>query len=92
MTRGREPERSCVACRTRRPKEALLRVARSRDGIVRADPSARAPGRGAYVCRDPRCVGDAVGRGALARALRVSLGPEDLATLREAMEKEIEAS
>jgi predicted RNA-binding protein YlxR (DUF448 family) len=84
----REPERSCVGCRTRRPKGELLRVARG-DGRVDVDPSGQGPGRGAYVCPDPACVALAVRKGTLARVLRVALGPDDLATLRREMEKEI---
>ena len=49
------PERSCVACRRRRPQAELLRLARTPEGIV-PDPRRRLPGRGAYVCPDrPEC-------------------------------------
>lgn len=56
------------------------------------DPRGSAPGRGAYVCRDdPSCLSRATGKGALARALRASLGPDDLATLEADVKEEIEA-
>jgi hypothetical protein len=84
----REPERSCVGCRTRDSKGALLRVVRRPDGGVGVDPSGRAPGRGAYVHRDRECIGMATRRGALARALR--LRDADLATLVKDVQKEIE--
>jgi predicted RNA-binding protein YlxR (DUF448 family) len=86
----RVPERTCVGCRTGRPKGDLLRVVRGQEGRLAVDPDGTAPGRGAYVCRDPECVRLALHRGALARALRITLGPEDLATLRGEMEREIE--
>jgi hypothetical protein len=41
------------------------------------------------VDRDTGCIRAAVGKGALARVLRTSLGPGDLATLREEMERAI---
>ncbi|MGZ4115587.1 MAG: YlxR family protein [Actinomycetota bacterium] len=44
------------------------------DGAFAADPTGRAPGRGAYVHPDTGCVDAAVRRGALARALRT--GPQ----------------
>jgi uncharacterized protein len=74
-----------VACRTRRPKHELVRVVRSAGGVA-VDPTGKAEGRGAYVCRDRRCARDAV-RG-LERALRVRLDPDDLATLRMDIERE----
>lgn len=83
------PERTCVGCRVKRPKHALLRVARSPEGEARVDPGANASGRGAYVCRDQACVALATEKGSLARALRVRLGAEDLATVRREMEREV---
>jgi hypothetical protein len=67
----RQPQRSCVACRTTAEKRALTRLARDPDGIVRPDPQGRAAGRGAYLCDDPACWRRAAKQPALfARALR----------------------
>ncbi len=88
MTEDRRgPVRSCAGCRARRPKSELVRVVRGINGAVAVDPSGTAPGRGAYVCPDPRCAALATGRGGLARALRAALGPADLATLRMRIEE-----
>ncbi|HZN43301.1 MAG TPA: YlxR family protein [Actinomycetota bacterium] len=87
---AREPERSCVGCRRRAPKAELLRVARTPEG-VRVDRFATAPGRGAFVHRDPECVRSALGKGALARALRTGLGERELATLRNEIEEVLKA-
>ena len=75
-----------MVCRTKRPKGELLRVARAPDGSVMLDPAGRAPGRGAYVCREPAHLGEAPAR--IAAALRLS-GGDELARLREEMEEEI---
>ncbi len=83
------PERTCLGCRAKGPKAVLLRIVRGPDG-VRPDPSGTAPGRGAYVHRDRDCVRVATSKGAFGRALRVSLSPEDLATLRREIEREME--
>ncbi|MGH2691024.1 MAG: RNase P modulator RnpM, partial [Actinomycetota bacterium] len=77
-----DPERICLACRRRRPKPELLRIVRSPEGEVGVDPTGRADGRGAYVCRDdPACRKAATRKGALTRALRLTLVPDDLARL-----------
>ena len=48
------PERTCVACRQRRPQAELLRLGLAPEGW-RADPRRRLPGRGVYVCRQAAC-------------------------------------
>ena len=66
----REPQRTCVGCRQVRPKTQLIRLARRADGMVVVDRASTAPGRGAYVCPSAQCVGEALKRGRLAKALR----------------------
>ena len=75
------PERTCVACGTRKPKADLLRVVRSPEGRVSLDPTGKAPGRGAYVC-GPGCWDSAIGRGRLARSLASTLSSDDMEALR----------
>ena len=77
----RVPSRSCVACRTVRPKRELLRVVRAPDGAIAVDESGRAAGRGAYVCRDAACLARAIDKGALGRALSTRLPAEVQASL-----------
>jgi predicted RNA-binding protein YlxR (DUF448 family) len=77
----RIPARSCVACRTVRPKRDLLRVVRSPSGEIAIDPTGRAAGRGAYVCRAAECIDNAIKKGALNRAL----GTPHPTDLREAL-------
>ncbi|MBW3658296.1 MAG: YlxR family protein [Actinobacteria bacterium] len=66
--RTTRPRRTCVGCRTTRDKDELLRLAATPDG-VRADPAARLPGRGAYVCPTTACIETAAHRNAVRRAL-----------------------
>jgi len=82
------PERTCVGCRGKAGRRELLRLVRSADGAVRADPTGSAPGRGAYVHRDAGCVDLALTKGSLGRALRTGLGPEEAARLRRDIEGE----
>ena len=71
--RGHEPVRTCVGCREEGGKRALTRLVRGPDGVVRADPAGRAPGRGAYLHADQACVDRARRRRALERALRAQV-------------------
>ena len=76
------PERTCVACRQRRPQPALVRLVRAGDRI-RVELFDRR-GRGAYVCPTLACLAQAVERGGLARAFRCSVGRPTVAPLAEA--------
>lgn len=72
-----DPERTCVGCRAKGPQRELLRVVRSPAGEVTVDVGGRSPGRGAYLHRDPGCVGLARRRRVLDRALRCPI-PESV--------------
>nr|WP_277986435.1 YlxR family protein [Promicromonospora panici] len=81
--------RTCVGCRGRDQRSALLRlvlgsstdddVAEPRRVVV--DVRASLPGRGAWVHPEPRCLELAERRRAVPRALRVD-GPLDLSEVR----------
>ena len=81
------PERTCVACRTaqpaqaKQPKRSLVRIVRSPEGAVSVDPTGKKAGRGAYLCADPTCWQAALAKGALERALHITITPNDRATL-----------
>ena len=72
----RAPIRSCVACRTARPKRELVRIVRAPDGRVTIDETGREAGRGAYLCRDAACWTKGLERGAIGRALATPIPPE----------------
>jgi len=63
--------RMCVACRNGRDRGELIRVVREAGGnAVRIDNTGKADGRGAYVCRDPECIAEAVKKRAFNRVFR----------------------
>jgi predicted RNA-binding protein YlxR (DUF448 family) len=72
----REPVRTCVACRQEAGKRTLVRVVRDAGGGAALDPTGRAPGRGAYLHRDPSCLETARKKKALERALKTTVGAE----------------
>ena len=41
------PMRTCIACRTEKPKAEMLRIVRYAAGEIRLDVSGKLPGRGA---------------------------------------------
>lgn len=51
------PMRQCLGCNEHKPKMELLRIVRSPEGEqVSLDMTGRKSGRGAYICRDVKCL------------------------------------
>ncbi len=90
MPKVRAPERTCVGCRGKGTKRGLVRIVRAPDGSVRVDPTGSAPGRGAYVHPEADCARAALAKGALSRALKVVVRPDEVARLRAEIEREAE--
>jgi len=77
------PQRTCIACRSKRPKRELVRIVRAPDGDVAVDKTGKQSGRGAYLCPTRECWHRALSEGLLSRALRVSLTEETRTCLDE---------
>ena len=71
------PIRQCLGCREQKPKNQLIRVVRSPEGTISVDLRGKAPGRGAYLCRNAACLKKALKSRAVERALNVSV-PEEI--------------
>lgn len=76
------PIRTCIACRQARGKRELVRVVRTATAGVIIDPTGKAAGRGAYLCRARACWERALsGARLLNAALRTTLSVEEMAVL-----------
>ncbi|MBQ1410693.1 MAG: YlxR family protein [Oscillospiraceae bacterium] len=80
------PLRQCLGCREMKSKAELVRVVRSPEGAVSLDLRGKAPGRGAYVCRNADCLKKALRSKAVGRSLGVEIPPEIYDSLAAQME------
>ncbi|MGC9399988.1 MAG: RNase P modulator RnpM [Anaerolineae bacterium] len=80
-SKGHIPERTCVACRAKRPKRELIRLVRTPEKTVLVDESGKRNGRGAYLCPRRACWERALKQGSLERALKTTLTEENIAAL-----------
>lgn len=77
------PMRMCIACRTMRPQHELIRIVRDNtSGEVRIDREKKLFGRGAYICRDEKCIRLAVKKRGLERHFKCAV-PMEIYTLAE---------
>lgn len=70
------PMRQCVGCREMKPKKELVRVVKSPEGEISMDLRGKAPGRGAYVCRNVECLRRAIKSKALERGFETAIPQE----------------
>ena len=50
------PMRRCLGCNEHKPKAELLRVVRDPEGGISLDFRGKKSGRGAYICKDVKCL------------------------------------
>lgn len=75
------PERTCIACREKRPKWELVRVVGTPQGGLEIDPRGRKAGRGAYLCKRQECWEIGLKGKRLQHALRSEIVSEQRAEL-----------
>ena len=80
------PMRRCVGCNEHKPKAELLRVVRDPEGGISLDFKGKKSGRGAYICRDVKCLRKARKSHRIDRDLECNI-PEEVY---DAMEQELE--
>ena len=77
--------RRCVGCNEHKPKAELLRVVRDPEGGISLDFKGKKSGRGAYICRDVKCLKKARKARRIETSLECSIPDE----VYERMEKEL---
>lgn len=78
------PQRTCIGCRTARPKQDLIRVVETEGGSVGIDSSGQTRGRGAYFCAAPSCWEKGLSKNRLEKALRTKIAKENKEELAKA--------
>jgi len=70
------PIRMCTGCREGRHKIELVRVVKSPEGEISIDLTGKKSGRGAYICRDEKCLARARKSRSLERAFQCEISAE----------------
>lgn len=87
MSQKKTPQRMCVACRSMKDKNELIRIVKNKNGEINLDATGKAQGRGAYICRDLNCLLKAEKSGALNRAFSVNVDRSVYDKLKEELSK-----
>lgn len=79
------PQRMCVGCQQMKSKRELIRVVKNQEGEISLDLTGKAPGRGAYICRDIKCLDNAVKSKRFERTFEKAVPSEVYEKLREGL-------
>ncbi len=71
------PMRKCTGCNEMKPKKELVRIVRSPEGEISMDLTGKKSGRGAYICKDIKCLNAARKAKRLERAFECTV-PEEV--------------
>ncbi|EIJ79622.1 RNase P modulator RnpM [Bacillus methanolicus] len=82
------PMRKCVATGEMKPKKELVRIVRSKEGVVSIDPTGKKSGRGAYLSKDKEAILLAKKKNILANHLQTTIDETIYDELLELIEKE----
>lgn len=82
MNNKKVPMRTCVGCKTSKPKSQLIRMVNDH-GKVLVDRLGKADGRGIYLCRDHECFEKAKKTKAINRSLKLDLNSDDMDQLQK---------
>ena len=81
------PQRKCIACQERDSKKGLMRIVKNKESQIFLDPTGKANGRGAYICKDAECLKKAIKSKALNRAFKIEVPNEVYEHLLEELQK-----
>ena len=86
MKNRKIPMRSCVVTREKLPKQELLRIVKTTDGMVLGDVSGKINGRGAYIKKDVTVLEKAIKTKVLERVLETEISDNIYNEIKEIIE------
>ncbi len=72
----KKPERTCMGCNEQKEKNNLLRIVKSKEGIIDVDVTGKKNGRGAYICKSEECLNKVIKTKRLERIFEKEISPE----------------
>lgn len=88
MKKRKIPFRKCVGCKEQKAKNEMIRVVKTKEGIVDLDLTGKMNGRGAYICRDQVCLDQAYKTKALNRSLSTNISEDVYEGMKDILKSE----
>lgn len=87
MKQKKVPLRMCLGCKEMKPKKELIRVVKNNEGEINIDLVGKKPGRGAYICKDVKCLEMAIKAKRLEKAFETTIDVEIYENLKNQLEE-----
>lgn len=84
----KQPLRMCVACRSMQEKSNLIKFVKNKEGELSIDLNCNKEGRGAYICKNTKCLDLCIKKKALNRAFKSSIDEDIYSKMRELLNNE----
>ena len=81
----KKPTRTCMGCNETKEKSELFRIVKSKEGMIEIDLTGKKEGRGAYICKNEKCLDKVMKSKRLARVLKQEISQEIYENLRGVM-------
>ena len=82
------PQRTCIGCKEIKPKKELLRIVKSSENDISIDTTGKKNGRGAYICKNEKCLDMAIKNKRLSREFEMAIPADIYDKLREQLVSE----
>lgn len=83
MKARKVPQRMCTGCSEMKPKKELIRIVKNNEDLISMDLTGKKPGRGAYICKNLKCLEQAFKTKRLEKNLGVKINDEIYNNLRD---------
>ena len=75
--------RMCIGCKEMKPKNELIRIVRTTDNKIEIDSTGKKSGRGAYLCKNDKCIEASMRENKLSKALDFHVTKEMVLKIKE---------
>ena len=79
------PSRICVGCGEAEEKRNMIRIVKNAETGISLDGTGKKNGRGAYICKNMRCLEQAIKTKGLERSLKTAIPQDVILQLKEEM-------
>ncbi|EEB36093.1 hypothetical protein ANHYDRO_01088 [Anaerococcus hydrogenalis DSM 7454] len=76
MKQRKIPQRKCIVCGENKDKNDLIRIVKNKEEGIILDPTGKKNGRGAYICKDEKCINEAKKKRKLEKVFKTEISDD----------------
>lgn len=76
MKQRKVPQRKCIVCGENKDKNDLIRIVKNKEEGIILDHTGKKNGRGAYICKDEKCINEAKKKRKLEKVFKTEISDD----------------